>query len=47
MKAFDPETGGKSWDAIDLGSKLLQNNKKNNIKGGEIRYEKAAIEVSE
>lgn len=48
MKAFDPETGGMSWDAIDLGSKLLDYNKKNNVKGGEIRYQKASeVEVSE
>jgi len=31
-RTFDPEKDAKSWDNIDLGSMLMQNNKKRNIK---------------
>ena len=30
-RPFDPEQDGKSWDAIDLGSMLMQGNKKRKI----------------
>ncbi len=31
-RPFDPEKDGKSWDSIDLGSMLMQGNKKRKIK---------------
>lgn len=34
VRPFDPELDGKNWDSIDLGSMLMQNNKKRNMKEG-------------